>query len=783
MASLSDRIASNKKVLTRDQSGQLVEQTQEEVQSLAQKAGLAAPPITPVGQAAIGANADQQKMAGTPMQKSAALSMASGASPDLNLQDALRRQQVRTETTVAEQGRIQKSENLQNLGSLGDRVNDFINAQKTKLDTQAAHLAAAEQGSNKAGEKQSLADLKPTLEQLASDPTNMQLQLQVNKALGYDGTRQLSPQEIQSLYRSANESIAQSGAEAINDSLTAQDLINQGGLGYDAGQLSELLGVPPEQVGAMSVGDIHNKINELMAQEFSTTQQLEQKAFSGELGAAERALARQGAREASATGIRSTEAEFANLEQEIAQAGQVSFAGRQMSLEDMLSNDTISKVISDYLSAAPDSPQRTGLEKSEPQLVAFIKRNENVLNDAAAQIGAGATQFQTLQTENQKAASLGGVLPPDLAAKLVPGYHELSATSFDPNSVPVLAAVQGMNPDQQKVYTNTLGTIASFPGSIEDLKSLSPEQIKALQLENPGGPWTQWRDDMQQYQQIQNIPEHDVDSIANALFGTEADWTEELGRNKANTVLGVGRENKSLRILDADSDGRIDSGAQLKQRIASETPRLGDPLTGTDRVHMPRNLKETSAPEPFDRDLMMADLVKGDRRAVSSSVSSSLAKYAADGELDAGEITKVYGGGASSPESLQGRIHELNYLLNNGQLSGDTKKQINTLINENRDRLSASVRDTIFNKSKFDGVVATRIFDYGNLEKMLSRMNVGDNVSMLDKPTRRLYESLQEYKKLMDAKPTTDAQRQNNKKRFRKLEETVNILRKEMGYG
>lgn len=234
MPSLAEKMEANKKKLVRGPGGQLVEEGQESIQDLTTKAGLPVPPITPVGQAGIGANPDQMKMAGTPAQKDAAIQIAQA--PTENLQDVMRRQQVRTEAIAPELQKIEKSENLKNLGGLGDRVNDFINAQRTKLVQQSVGLQTAETAQKVSGGAADMATLKPLLQQLQADPSNMELQLQVNRALGYDASRQLSPAEVSGLYRSAVDSIAQSGAETIDNDLNVDDLTQTPEFGYDKQQ-------------------------------------------------------------------------------------------------------------------------------------------------------------------------------------------------------------------------------------------------------------------------------------------------------------------------------------------------------------------------------------------------------------------------------------------------------------------------------------------------------------------------------------------------------------------
>ena len=121
MADLLDKLK-RKKRLIRGPGGRLQLASQETVQQKAQQLGIA-PPITALGTAGLGTTAQQRAMAGTPQQKQAAFQVAQ----DQTIQEAQRRRQFRTEMTAEEEQAKEKSQTLQNLGELGDRVQDLLN--------------------------------------------------------------------------------------------------------------------------------------------------------------------------------------------------------------------------------------------------------------------------------------------------------------------------------------------------------------------------------------------------------------------------------------------------------------------------------------------------------------------------------------------------------------------------------------------------------------------------------------------------------------------------------
>lgn len=580
MPSLQDTIARNQKKLIRGPGGQLSEETPESVTTLATQAGIQSPPTTAVGASALGLTPKQQDMVGSAAQKANALNVAATAAPNTNLSDALRRQQARTQMTGEEQQKTEKSASLQALGGLGDRVHNFIESQRAKLGQTTAQVQAAQQAQTAQGAQANMAELQPLLEQLAANPNDMNLQLQVNKALGYDVNRQLSSAEINDLYKSANESIAQSGAQAVQDTLTANDLIAQGDLGYDANQLSELLGVSPEAVGQMSVAQIRDQVNRILTDEYSTTGQIAEQAQSTQLGAAERGLARQASREASATGVRATEADMQNLDQQIANAENVSFGGKVMSIEQALSDDNISSTISDYLNAAPGSPQRAQLEQSEPQLVEFINRNQSVLQDAANALSAGAGQFQQVQQQNKQ---LVEGMDPNLAKVLAPQASELAAAAIDPSSNPLLAYM-AQNPDAKHVLSDVK------PEEAQELSTLNPVEVESL-LAGGGKKWQQYKQDVQEATDATNrtqqaLEQGNSDEVINQVFngmypGGYAKFQRDYDEETRTDWLGLPSNVGQFQRLGGDGT-TAPTPQQLAQSYLSgiSKPSLKDAING-----------------------------------------------------------------------------------------------------------------------------------------------------------------------------------------------------------
>lgn len=716
MASLSQTLRNNK-LLTRGPGGALTEETLEETQQLAQKAGLGSPPTTAAGIGMIGGNADQQKMAGTPAQKQAALSLSQ--SPQNDLQSSLRRQQVRNVASQSEQAQMEKSQDMQNLGSLGSRVSQFIDTQRQKLaaqqqplEVQAAGQVASRTGVNLQGD--ALASTKQLLQQLRQDPTNQQLMLQVNQALGYDISTQLNPAQVDQLYESAVDSISRGGAGTVDDKLTVADLASLPGFEYDTTQLSELLGVPAAEIEQMNVGQLRAQIDATIDREFQETQALEQKAQSGQLGQAERALARQAAQESSRTGLRASEADMSALEQQIANADQVSFGGRKLNVDELLQDETISNVIADYMNAGPDSPTRQQIDRTEPELAEFIRRNEAVLADASQQLQTGAQTFRETQTYNTELASkpFGGTKIDDrLAQALIPGYGTLQAERVDTNAVPLLQYTSQVGPDAGRTIADQLNSaVMQDPALVGQVQELDTTDLERLGIEKKDSPWATLQQNKQIRSELQNST--DADHVASRLFGTSAGNLQNLATtSRTMSALGMGNGGINSKVSAVvGPDGNIDMGALKFYAIArAEVPVLKDAARSGVQGYSAIPAGTVSTP---------------DRNSSEGQILRLLAGSARDGSISAQDIASMDWKQFSrmSPDLPQGSaadkynldmLRNLRNLANKPGASIDKGAVDSTIATAKKDYTNARIRELTAN-----GIGPDQVRQILSLEKM-----------------------------------------------------------------
>jgi hypothetical protein len=629
MATLTETLRKNKQQsqLTRGADGSLQENSKKDITQLTEQNGLATAPTTAIGAGMLGANPDVQKMMGTPAQLSAALNKKQDtAKPQANLQTALRQQQARTTATAEESQKMQKSKDMEDLGGLGDRVVSFINTQKQLLQAQADNVQTAGAPQAQAQTQfqgQDISRLAPQLEALRNDPTNMQLMLEVQQSLGMDTTKQLDPAQINSLYEDATSTISRQGASVIDDSLNVSNLINDPNFGYSPAQLSELLGLPEANIAGMSVGQLRDQINKTIEQEYNQAQTLQQQAGSTQLGAAERGLARQAGRELSATGVRATEADMQNLQSQIESADVVSFAGKRLKVDELLKDETISGIIKEYLEAGPDSEIRKQVDSSEPALKDFIAKNQAALQDAASQLEAGASEFRKIQEDNKALAKLGTMeLDSSIMKALVPGFGSLQAQRVDPASIPFFQYTQGLTDDGKDRVANTLNTaIEADPSIAAELPALNAQELNTLGIGKPGSNFEKLMTQRAARAEIEGIPAGNIDALVMKAYGeTPAGFQAKVATANVLNALGL----PTGLSIDVTNVGN------LKEQMLEATPSvsLQDAAKGVIPTYTQKKLGKPTIPE---------------NTTVAGKVYDEVVRnnFGADGQIDAGELTKI----------------------------------------------------------------------------------------------------------------------------------------------
>ena len=500
-------------------------------------------PTMPIGGTLIGANPDAVKMVGTSAQLNAAQSRQQDqAAPVDSLQTAVRQKQSRTATTTEEQGKMQKSADMQALGGLGDRVTNFIDTQRAKLTT-AAPVVAQANAVEAAPTITDPAAAIAALNSLMANPSDTQLQKAANLALGRNLETIIHPEEIAGFYQTAQAAVSQAGAGAIDNSLNISTLMADPAFGYDSNSLSALLGLPADQISAMTVKQLTDAVDATISREFGASEANQQLATSGIAGQAERAMAQSAGRELSSTGIRATEDDTARLEAQIANADQISFGGNTYQIEDLLNDETISGIISTYMNSAVGSPERARLDRTEPALSAFIKNNDSLLHDASLQLTYGADAFGKIQEQVKRLGTQGGTqLDTKLMAKLITGFgQDFQTANVDPESIPFLANLTGKTDYQKATVVNAVNTaVEKDIASPDELAGLSKEELEGLNIGVAGSNWNNY---VTNTENRRDFPAKSEDAkLAEMVAGnwTVKDLDEVVQVAKTQSVLGMG---------------------------------------------------------------------------------------------------------------------------------------------------------------------------------------------------------------------------------------------------
>lgn len=588
MATVLDKVKAGRKNLVKGPGGVLQEET-EDLQSLAGKTGLAAPPTTALGASLIGANPDQQKMAGSPAQMESAMRLSLDSGGAQTLAEADRRRQTRTQTTGAERSEMRRGQALEGLSDVDTRVQQLIDTKIAEATPKTGVVPTAASSDTAVApiEDQKLRAAQPLLAEAFELAKNNQvipadLMLRLNEAFGRDPNSVLAPAEISQLYVTATEAVARQGADAIQNSLTVSDLAAMPNFGYDLGTLSSLLGVPTNQLKKASVAELQALIDQAGTRFFGSVEALEQQAGSGNLGEAERQLARQSLREASATGIRATEADFQKLEQAIADAEEVEFGGKNYKIEELLKDETVSSLIKDYLE---NSEVRAELLKTEPAFAAWIDKHSQLFKNAVKSIETAATSFGELQKQNKEFTQ---AFPESLVKHVFPDAGGMSAESLSKSKKPIVQFYNTLKgADKGAFSANLTALVQAVPGIEKELANLTTKDLKALDLgKQTAEGMRKYIESVNAARALANLDSKNPDALIAAVTGGKYSGVKEL-----ETAL---RQNNALKLMgfpqplnlffDANGDGVFDGTKKLAELVgkSSKAPTLKDFLAGKD---------------------------------------------------------------------------------------------------------------------------------------------------------------------------------------------------------
>ena len=663
MANLLDTIAQNRRNLVRNPSGVLTQESTTGIQQLAANAKLIAMPTDPLSALVLGANPDQQKMMGTQAQTQAALSF----NPNVgNLDTERRRTPAQRQPTQSQSSN--RAQALQEASNIPRRVDEYIGAEIQKLETAKLQKQVASQADIQklpmVAQLPATLDyvsLKSNLEAIASNPQDLKSLANINIMLGRPANQLITPDELDQFYRTSTESIASGAQGLVDKDLTVGDLLRQENFPYNEQNLALLLELSPDQVRNLSIGDLKNRIAEINT---AQAQEAVSKSFDPLAGSAEQVGYQQLSRQLEESGVATTEAQLQNIEQSIASGESINFAGQQMRVADLLGDEGLSNLITEYLSSAPESAIRQDLDQSEPTLSKFIKDNETLLSELSQDMAASQTKLQSLQNDKEKLRTVGRVqLSDEIFSALMPGG--IITDSVDTSKVPLLSLIKKLTPEDGEKLASRVNTIVGArPDLAAELNQVSEEDLGKLLDQSTFSSFLKANDI---YQRVSNLSVDDIDGIFREYYGLEpAEIAGNIEEDNTRKALGLARSGISD-TLDKDSDGIIDSGVAEdtynQLRAKTDRPSLRSLGEGILKEFSPSNLP-----------------IQPKASEMEASLMSRLKKYTADGSVSRAELAES---GMTMDELLSARQSNIG--------SKELQSNISSIISETQNRNTQEV--------------------------------------------------------------------------------------------
>jgi hypothetical protein len=328
--------------------GGILKTSTEEVSNLAGNAGLQAAPTDAMNTGALGGNADQQKMAGTPNQVANALKLS--LRPSETLAQAERVESGRT-TAMGEAGR-ELPESLKQLAGLGGKIGEAIGQAVAgagpKVEINQAAISALPV--DKQGPVKTAASAFHTvMNNPASTSAEKIAALNTLTALvpdGATGVAKLFGTDPAVWVKSIQEN------PAFND-VTLKDLTAAGGVVDTGAILAVLKEQNPELsediLGKMSWGEIKNRVNSYLSSRYMDVDNLTRQSQDLTLPSNVRNEAVKRLRQLGVAGVTQAAEQAKSLSDAIEQGDNITFNGQEMELSEVLDDEFIAKTLKGVL--------------------------------------------------------------------------------------------------------------------------------------------------------------------------------------------------------------------------------------------------------------------------------------------------------------------------------------------------------------------------------------------------------------------------------------------------
>lgn len=704
------------------------QQTQIDTQEAQARAG-AAGTMTPLGNATLGLNPDQAKMAGTPAQKYTTLTQAlqTDIQEDMDIRTAERRQDyerkqegfeaktldpafggianlsdtVQAKTDAAIQSALASttaSPNEQNIEKALDERTTLNPAAGTfKNSWELGKLVRQQQTAIRNKQWGLVNELAGKIAPLRAEQEELERQnreigrTQMNDAYTkLSNGDSLSPEELRNLSWiigkdvGAGELATQQEIQEflmvnpeeieIANNLTAADLDDPELMG----QIATTLGKDPTEIAGMSVRELQDAIDGVQAAEFDTGAELQRMATDPAAGPAERAMAAQAMEDFGAVMGEQAELEFEELTKMAEEMTTIEFGGKEYDMDELLNSEEMSAVIKDYFSNPEIADQ---LRKEEPEFAALLDKHSTVLEQMTKGIEATYEKVDTL-VEEQKQALMsedGQEIPTDVITSIL--GREVDPNKIGENFVDELqesalyqaykdpaafAKENGLTQQEAATLKSVLPDISEMdPQFMRDIAKMTATEIAALVRPDESGAAP--IENAQRYQAEQDmLLKRDAKNDPESFY---------------DVLAGPGQGNASGRLQDLVATAM--AATSLGTQLDPSTKQLVDLLDADkdgqldDAAAIQQRLKDKTGGKSFSELLSVgASSLVMDTAAVSSKLlegqNPMFIDALKDGEIGTADLNRMH---SASLEDMQ-------YMRDNlGQfVSEDASKRLDQII-------------------------------------------------------------------------------------------------------
>lgn len=457
--------------ITKREGGQLV-QTDANTQELAQLQGVPVTPTTPAGVAAMGANPDQAKMAGTPAQKNAVLQPPAAAPQQAqSLRTSERQATARQQASTAEEQAANKATQLASLGSLNTRVEALI-ANDLKLQSQA-NLQSDQTVMNSmlAGKAPDVqAKAQELVDKMLAAPGDQAVLAEAAQFWQSNGLGNLDSFSPAAFQQTVDKSLGAQAAGQIRDNVTLENLPLEEA---ESSLLQEVFGDGWQQY---SMPELAQKIEEMRQAEYAKVENLR-----AEMGAAtgtQREMIRRELADLGQVGVGGQEQGVKDLQKQVATADEVTIGEQSYKVEDLLKDEQISDLVSRMVR---DDAILQQVAKTNPEFAAWVTGNKQTLANLSQELSGTKAAVVKTQAEKKALANLpnGMVLSDKIMRAIMPDWDTITAGSSSINSGLYTALTDPkLGKGAREGMVSALEMASADPDMLAQLATLSPEKFK-----------------------------------------------------------------------------------------------------------------------------------------------------------------------------------------------------------------------------------------------------------------------------------------------------------------